>query len=491
MKLGAQLIGAAVLVYFGLELRLTPLPFLNLFLTLFWIVGITNAFNLLDNMDGLAATIALVAGAFRLVLFSWEGDQPGVLASAAFIGAVGGFLVRNFPPARIFMGDAGSLFLGFFVGGLSLAAAQAPYSRSLAAVLVIPVLLVSIPIFDTAFVTITRLLSGRHVHVGGRDHTSHRLVAIGLSERQALLFLAAISAAAGLVAAFSYRLGLSYTIVLLAVLVLALILLGIYLSRVRVLHTQAESHSGAVLRLLADFQYKRQVCTLLVDACLIPLAYYAACLIRFEEAMPAYLGEFYRSLPIVLITQLSAFGGFGLYRGVWRFTSIPDLLRIGKATAVGTIASVVVLVYTERFVGFSRTVFVLDWLLLLVLIGGSRVSFRIFGELFRVRPASFERVLIYGAGAGGELVVRELLNNSALRRVPVGFVDDDRTKHSTRIHGVPVFGGSEQIEGLVREHQITELIVSSPKILGNELAMAMTICGRLDVALRRAALRLE
>jgi UDP-GlcNAc:undecaprenyl-phosphate GlcNAc-1-phosphate transferase len=148
-------------------------------------------------------------------------------------------------------------------------------------------------------------------------------------------------------------------------------------------------------------------------------------------------------------------------------------------------------VYTERFVGFSRTVFVLDWLLLLVLIGGSRVSFRLFAEMFRPKPASFERVLIYGAGAGGELVVREILNNSALRRVPVGFVDDDRSKHSTRIHGVPVFGGSDQIEGVVREHRITELIVSSPKILGNELATATAICGRLDIPVRRVVLRLE
>src|SRR5207245_2293518 len=133
------------------------------------------------------AVVVARTSALRLVFFVWEGDLAGALVTVAFIGAVGGFLTRNFPPAKIFMGDTGSLFLGFFLAGLSLVADQSPYSRGVAAVLIIPVLLLSIPIFDTAFVTVTRIMTGRRVGVGGRDHTSHRLVAIGLSERQPVL----------------------------------------------------------------------------------------------------------------------------------------------------------------------------------------------------------------------------------------------------------------------------------------------------------------
>ena len=490
-KLLAQLLLGSVLLFLGFSLRLTGFPLADVLLTLFWVVGITNAFNLLDNMDGLSSTIAIVTAAFRLLFFVWEGDLAGALVTVAFIGAVGGFLTRNFPPAKIFMGDTGSLFLGFFLAGLSLVADQSPYSRGVAAVLIIPVLLLSIPIFDTAFVTVTRIMTGRRVGVGGRDHTSHRLVAIGLSERQTVLFLALLAASAGGVAVLSYRAGLGYAVVLLALLVIGLVLLGIHLGRVRVVQALERPDSGSVVRVLADFQYKRQVFTLLLDACLIPLAYYSAYVIRFEDALPLYLGDFYRSLPAVLTVQLIVFAGFGLYRGIWQFTSVPDMVRIGKAAALGTMASVVLLVYAQRFVGFSRTVFLLDALLLVVLVGGSRLSFRFLAEVLRGRPGAFAKVLIYGAGAGGELIVRELLNNYALERVPVGFVDDDRRKHATRIHGLPVFGGCEQLETLVREHGIAEVIVSSAKIHGNGLDAVTEVCGRLAVPLRRGVFRLE
>src|SRR5262249_9820274 len=155
----------------------------DMILTLVWVVGVTNAFNLLDNMDGLAGGMAFIAGGFRLALFLLEGNLAAAIMTAGFMGAVAGFLIRNVPPARIFMGDAGSLFLGFFLSGLCLVVDAAYYSRGIMAVLAVPVLLVLIPIFDTTFVTVTRLLRGQAVSQGGRDHTSHRLVALGASER--------------------------------------------------------------------------------------------------------------------------------------------------------------------------------------------------------------------------------------------------------------------------------------------------------------------
>lgn len=489
-KLLAQIILAGTLLLYGFELRLTGDRLVDTLVTLFWIVGITNAFNLLDNMDGLAATMALIAAAFRLMFFLFEGDTTGALACAAFMGGVGGFLIRNFPPAKIFMGDAGSLFLGFFLAGLSISAPAAAYSRGLVAVLVIPVLLLLIPIFDTAFVTVTRLLAGRSPAVGGRDHTSHRLVAVGLSEQRVVVLLALISTAGGAVAVLSYRAGLSYTVALLALGVIAMALLAVHLSRVRVVQTTEARNGGTVLGLLADFPYKRQVATVLTDAILIPIAHYAAYVIRFEQDLAAHLPQFTASVPIIFVVQLGVLAGFGLYRGLWRFTSLPDLWRIAKAVALATMASVVILVYTERFAGFSRTVFVLHAVLLLVLIGGVRVSFRLFAEVLRGTPTSFGRVLIYGAGAGGELLARELMSNPDLQRVPVGFIDDDRGKHATRIHGLPVFG-SEQVEELLRGHRVSEVIVSSAKIDGPHLTRVSEACARHGVGVRRAILRLD
>ncbi|MGH7388967.1 MAG: hypothetical protein ACREM3_05850 [Candidatus Rokuibacteriota bacterium] len=490
-KLLAQIVIGALLLLFGFSFHPTGFELLDLFVTLFWIVGVTNAFNLLDNMDGLAASVAAVAAAFRLLFFYWDGDTGGMAVTAGFIGALGGFLVRNFPPAKIFMGDAGSLFVGFFLAGLSLVPSAHAYSRGTIAVLVVPVLLLLTPIFDTAFVTLTRVLRGSPVHVGGSDHTSHRLVAVGLGERKTVAFLAAVSTAAGGIAALSYGAGLSWTVVLLALLVIGLVLFGIHLSRVRAVEGAAGPNGGTVLRLLANFQYKRQVMTVLLDACLIPIAYYAAYLVRFEEEVGRYIGLFYRSVPAVLVIQLATLAIFGVYRGVWQFTSLSDLLRIGRATAIGTMGAVVALVYTTRFEGFSRTVFILDGVFLFVLVAGSRVSFRVFAEMLRPTPPSHQRVLVYGAGAGGELIVRELLNNPGLQRIPVGFVDDDRSKHQTRIHGVSVMGGSEDIEEIARRCAAQEVIISSGKIQGPGLDHVTDACQQLGIAVRRASIRLD
>ncbi len=490
LKFTAQVTVAAVLLYSGFLLRLTPFPLLNIFITLGWIVGITNAFNLLDNMDGLAAGIAAIAAAFRLLFSLWEGEAADAVAAATFLGGCVGFLARNFHPARIFMGDAGSHFLGFFLAGLSLTA-RFPYSRGTTAVLALPVLLLLVPIFDTTFVTVTRLLSGRRVSVGGRDHTSHRLVAVGISQRGVVLFFYGVAASSGAVALISYQVGLSYSVALLGLLVLGLVLLGVYLAGVRGVAVAPASGSGTVLRLVADFQYKRQVLTVSLDLALIVMAYYLAYLLRFEEAMAGEINRFLDSLPIVLVSQLVVLVGFGLYQGVWRYAGLRDFLRIVWATAVGTMGAVVFLVLVYRFEGFSRAVFILDWLLLVVLISGSRVSFRLFGELFRRRPPDFQRVLIYGAGDGGELTVRELLNNPALERVPVGFLDDDRGKQGAKIHGLPVFGGVDSLDGLIAKHLISEVIVSSSKIQGESLRQLTDRCRVLGLPVRRASLQLE
>ncbi|MBI4560757.1 MAG: glycosyl transferase, partial [Candidatus Rokubacteria bacterium] len=318
LKLIAQIVIATALLYSGFLLRLSPSPLLNIFLTLLWIVGITNAFNLLDNMDGLAAGVAAIAAGSSLLLSLWELDSNGALAAAIFLGACLGFLPRNFPPARIFMGDAGSYFLGVFLAGLSLIA-QFPYSRGITAVLALPVLILLVPIFDTAFVTITRLFSGRPLAVGGRDHTSHRLVSVGVSERWAVVFFYGITASSGILAILSYQVGFSYSVVLLSLLVLVVVLLGVYLAGVRQVTVAPASRPGAVLHLVADFPYKRQVLTVALDLVLIVLAYYTAYLLRFEQGMASEVKRFFESLPLVLVSQLIALVATGLYRGVWRY----------------------------------------------------------------------------------------------------------------------------------------------------------------------------
>ena len=196
-KLSGQIMGAAVVVWCGLSLLWTGSPPVNMAITLFWLIGITNAVNLLDNMDGLAAGIAAIASTFLALNFLDNAQTAEALMLAVFGAALLGFLVYNSNPASIFMGDCGSMFIGFFLAGSALLNPTGGRSRSLLPVLAVPVLILFIPIFDTLLVTILRKLAGRSVARGGRDHTSHRLVALGLSERRAVWMLYALAAVSG------------------------------------------------------------------------------------------------------------------------------------------------------------------------------------------------------------------------------------------------------------------------------------------------------
>lgn len=231
-KLLAQTLIASALPALGLQLDLTDSAVLNLGLTVFWVVGLVNAFNLLDHMDGLAAGVAVIATGFQVVFFATDGNVAEAVIAAALAGAATGFLLFNFPPATIFLGDAGSLVIGYLIASLSLSATF-PYSRSVVSILLVPVMSSLVPIFDVMLVTITRRLTGQRIMAGGRDHSSHRLVALGFSDRQAVLALYALAVIAGLLGLLSSRYGFSRTAVLLIMLVVGIIWLGVRLATTR------------------------------------------------------------------------------------------------------------------------------------------------------------------------------------------------------------------------------------------------------------------
>ena len=208
-KLVVQLACGLLLYSFGYHFNEAFPWWADLFIVVFWVVAITNAVNLLDNMNGLAAGTAVIATVFRFLWYRETGSIEGAMTSAVFVGAVAGFLVFNYPRASIFMGDAGSFTIGFALAALNLSSGQA-YSKSLFSVFLFPVIVLAIPIFDTTFVSVVRYFSGRAISQGGRDHMSHRLVAVGLSESVAVLVLWSISVVGGLDALVLYKVGFSY-----------------------------------------------------------------------------------------------------------------------------------------------------------------------------------------------------------------------------------------------------------------------------------------
>lgn len=227
-KLAAEVVAAIVLVAFGLQLRATEYPLVNAVVTVLWVVGMVNAINLLDNMDGLAAGVTVIAGCFQLAVFFMDGDGTAALMSAILIGATAGFLMFNWRPASIFMGDAGSLFLGFYLAGLPLEVGERAARNASLPIAVALILLV--PIFEMTWVTITRGLQRRPIAGGGRDHVSHHLVALGLPEQLAVAIIYAVAIAVGTVGAMTYRFGVGRVAPLIALTLLALVIFGVLLA---------------------------------------------------------------------------------------------------------------------------------------------------------------------------------------------------------------------------------------------------------------------
>lgn len=200
VKMLGQIIAGAVLIAAGIHVRIFASDLLNIAVTLFWIVGITNALNFQDNMDGLAAGITAIASLFFFAMAVREQLSLVSSLAAALAGASVGFLLYNFNPATTFMGDMGSMVLGFLLSVLAIKLDFHAPRDHLVITWMVPVIVLGVPIFDTTLVVFTRLREHRSPMQGGKDHTSHRLVSLGLSQRAAVLTLYLVSAALGLVA---------------------------------------------------------------------------------------------------------------------------------------------------------------------------------------------------------------------------------------------------------------------------------------------------
>jgi UDP-GlcNAc:undecaprenyl-phosphate GlcNAc-1-phosphate transferase len=208
VKLAGQIVAAATAFWFGVKLSFISNPMGGLFLfpewlsfilTVFWLVGITNTINLIDGLDGLAGGVSTIAGLTLFMLALERNQGLSALVAIALVGGTIGFLRYNFNPAKIFMGDCGSLFLGFMLGSLSLTGAM----KVAATVAVfLPILILGIPIFDTAFAIVRRLATGKPIFQADRGHLHHRLLNIGLSQRRAVLLIYGFSTLLGGIALY-------------------------------------------------------------------------------------------------------------------------------------------------------------------------------------------------------------------------------------------------------------------------------------------------
>jgi UDP-GlcNAc:undecaprenyl-phosphate GlcNAc-1-phosphate transferase len=355
------------------------------------------------------------------------------------------------------------------------------------------VLVLLIPIFDTTLVTVLRLLSGRRPSQGGRDHSSHRLVAVGLPERTAVMVLWTLAALGALIAIEIQVAGSGLGGPAAGALVLAMLIFAVYLSRVKV-YDEADSalvRAGKITPFVDNLMYKRRAAEVMLDLCLVVLSYNVAYRVRFEGAeYAANFPQFLNSLPIVIGVQIVTLLAVGTYRGVWRYFGLMDGVTFAKGVALGSVAIVTTLVFVYRFENYSRGVFVIYAALLLLALTGSRASFRLMSEFIR-RRRSGDRLVVYGAGDGGATVIRELQNEEHQRYRVLGFIDDDPRKQRLRVLGHPVLGGFETLEVLAREQAIDAVVVSARHIDAQRLRRLEELCAAQGITLSRLHFRLE
>lgn len=489
VKLVIQVAVAALVVFIGRRLPWTDYQAINIAITIFFLVGITNALNLLDNMDGLAGGVSLIACEFMMITLLLNGQTSQAMLPALLGGAVLGFLLFNFNPASIFMGDCGSMFLGFSLSMMALLS-ENDRTRNLSAVVLTPVLILLIPIFDTCLVTVMRKLSGRSVSQGGRDHISHRLVALGLSERRAVWLLYALAALSGISALLMRGLQAQMLFWLIPVATLVVLFLGIYLGRVRVYAEGEQAPGSGILKSLETFTYKRRVFEIALDVVLITLAYYGAYLLRFDGGLTdSQLNVFFYSLPLVIAAQMIMFLLAGVYRGLWHYMGLEDLIVFAKAILGGALACVGIVSVLYGWRALSPAVLVLFPLLLFVLMSISRFSFRLLRSLIgdRVeRHPDAKPVLIYGADEDGILLLRQLLKLPEQRLHPIGFVDDNFRVAGKRLMGYRIYE-SVEVRTLMQAEGITEILVASPHVTDQKLHALHD----LGLVVKRIRIRIE
>ncbi len=228
-------------------------------------------------------------------------------------------------------------------------------------------------------------------------------------------------------------------------------------------------------------KFSKQVAVLSMDSVLIALSLFLSYALRFNTPnLSDHLDQIYVVLPLMLVVRLGVFVSMGLYRGMWRFTGMRDLVRLIQAVTLGSLLSVALIFMTTRLQDYPRSIFVIDWFVLVVLVGGSRFAYRLYREGWLSPAVTGQRgaknVLIVGAGRAGELILREILGNYRLNYTPVGFVDDDRKKRNRTIHGYRVLGNTRDIPGLAKACNVEEVFLAIPTASGAAKRRIMLTC---------------
>jgi UDP-GlcNAc:undecaprenyl-phosphate/decaprenyl-phosphate GlcNAc-1-phosphate transferase len=431
--------------------------------TVFWLVAITNSFNLIDGLDGLASGVALIACSATFTAAVLHRDSSIALVSLSFGAALLAFLVYNFNPASIFMGDGGALTLGFVLGVLSLQVAAEAKNSAMAAY-TFPLFLLAVPLLDTSLVTLTRVATGRAIFARGLDHSHHRLIALGLRYRSAVLLCWAVEALTSMYALATTVMPHIYLIATLPMIMTALAPYALFLVDLtfEIRAPGITYHRvGRLAKVILSISYRMRIVDIALDATMAAAAYFAVAIMNVAVS-DGLVSKVLNGLPWVLVASCPAFFVTGVYRGLWRYAGFVDAVRFGKGAALA--GSLVLVGSIARLIPITPSGAALFSILLLDLLLASRFSFRLMRKVLVAVTSPVNRVLIVGAGRTGDAAVRDITTRTEHSARIIGFVDDDMFKHGKLIEGLPVLGTIENLAKIYSAHKFDEIVIAANRI---------------------------
>ncbi len=496
-KFLGQFLAVSLIVVSGCVIREVRLPFGGylqlgfwaLPVTYLWLIGVNNAVNLLDGLDGLAAGVSLIVSAVLAVISFQTGNWPLFILILSLIGGILGFLKYNYHPASIFMGDTGSLFLGLMMAALSLKTVETAPGRF---GLLLPIIILAIPIGDTSVAVFRRLNKGKHPFKPDKDHLHHRLIYLGLTHKQAVHIIYLISLLYAVAAFLIYKqTGLFGEILLLVVVILSafgLKRIG-YLEARKTTTLYGDKSVIKVKRELAPLSMSRMMHKLILaimDMVTVNLALIGTWWLRFESGLlhPVHhikMDQFLMTPVVVLLTLgwLLLFVLNDLYKVRWDVSRFDQIRQNSKVIIFGVFILFVITFNPQDVFTEGKLTLLLYGLMLILFVNTGRLLIIYFEKKFKVLEYAPHKTLLVGDTEKAKKLLKVINKNPHLLYEPVGYVTKE--KKDKPFYGLPWLGSYNDLSSIIRRYGVEEVIIAINERSRDEIlnivarAMHMTV----------------
>lgn len=513
VKFGVQFALAALIYIAGFKISIITNPLgmgmlnveiIDFPLTIIWIVGITNAFNLIDGLDGLTSGVATIACISIFSVAAMSGEMEVALLSLIVAGALIGFLRYNFNAAKIFLGDSGSLLIGFSLALLSI---QSTAKLTTGFALLFPILVLALPITDTLVSMLRRLLGSflkkypnndapsllRRMHgmfSPDKSHIHHRLLSMGLSHRGTVLVLYGVSIFFAFSAFLFTQIDTVERSITIAVGLGIILILGIKKLHY---HEMAIFNNGLMLPIYEKWILNRSSFIRLADILFITVSFSLSYLM-VRNAFPSYIEFMDVNIMLAMILSLQFFTLWisGLYREKMSEFGIGSALHITASVAYASAATGFLLLMMNTLPMIVTTQFIiLNFYFLLTFVLGFRMAYQALSFWFNRAKKSGESVLIYGAGENGSMVLHKILSSPKNSIRVLGFLDDNPDLEGKLMYGYPILGGHWKLTKAHQNNRVDSIYICDEGIKCENLKRLKETAYHLGISIKKLNINLS